>query len=582
MQKAAAWCGRHKNGVIFLICVLFLVSTLTGKTGAYETGDDIYINLISAGAFGTCPQYLVHTNVLYGYFLAALNTVLPQLPWYYIALILFNLLAVFALCVVLCRRLSLSWSVALTCAVSFMLSEPFYTSLQYTKQAFLYTVAGGLLLYDCLKRQSFGRKQYAAAQLFLLLGFMIRYKSFLFVLPFLAMSALFALWSCRRKPVSELRRPLLLGIGVPLVLILLSYGIDAAHYADEEWHTFRRFNRLREEIIDYTGVDYEAHREAYDANGIPEESLIMLRALMYADGEMFTTDYLETVKAIEYADGTHDLRFDTRLFLDTLREIIRVLYSNYLGMAFAACVLCILVFGTNRMRLMMLCNAGLLFAEYYYLYCLGRPYFRALTGCWLAAVFVPSVFALEEMTVREEDANRGSEGFSEGKAAHAFRTHPALRYASHAALLLSLLFLAVYSAKQVSNLYTRKGGVPFPDSGSLDHVFTAMRGDAAHHYVGFENYINDDPWQITKARYEGIYENFCFLGDWFVPSPLSLYYFRSHGLLNPVRALVTEENVLFYGNEGYAQVITDYLRAVFPERPLRMENAGDHLWRIVK
>ena len=557
MQQTAAWCRQHKNSVIFLICVVFLVSALIGKRSAYETGDDIYINLISAGAFGAYPQYLVHTNVLYGYLLAALNAIAPHLPWYYIVLILLNLLAVFSLCVVCCRRLSLTWSVVLTCVVSFILTEPFYISLQYTKQAFLYTVAGAVLLHDCLKRNG-SRKQYAASLLFLLLGFMIRDKSFLFVLPFPALFVLFALWEGRKRPLSVFKRPLLLGIAVPLILILAAKGIDAAHYADAEWHTFRYFNRLREDIIDYSGIDYEAHRQAYDEKGIPEESLLMLRALMYADGELFTTDYLETVKEIEYADGTNRLRFDISLLGTTIREVFRMLYSNFLGMAFAACFLCLLVFGTNRVRLMMLCNAGLLFAEYYYLHCLARPYLRALTGCWLAAVFVPFVFAQEEMTAREE----------------------VFRRISRAACLLSVLFLVVYSAKQVSNLYTRKGGVLVPDSGSLDHVFTAMREDDAHRYVGFENYINDDPWQITKARYEGIYENFCFLGDWFVPSPLSLYYFRRHGLENPVRALVTEENVLFYGNEAYAQIVTDYLQAVFPGRTFRKEPAGENLWRI--
>lgn len=573
MQKAAAWVKLHKNSVLFLICLVFLLSELAGKVSAYETGDDIFINLIGAGAFGAYRQYLVYPNVIWGYLQWMLNALFPSVPCYYVSMLVCNLAAIFALCHVICARLSLSWSIVMTTAVNFVLCTPYYTSLQYTKNVFLYTVAGGLLLFVSLRRDGTGR-QYAGAVLLLFLGYIVRDKSFLFMMPFLFLLLPFALWE-NRKTLNDLssaeKKRLIVRLLIPFAACLAAFAVNAAHYASGEWQDFARFNRLRGQITDYSGTHYTEHQEAYDAAGITEASLDLLRGWMYDDPETFTPEYLETIERIESADGQHSVRFDTALLRDTTADIIRVCYGNYLGMAFVLCLLGILPGGTNRMRLMALSCAVLLFLEYYYLYCLGRPYFRALIGCWLAAVFVPAVYALETQKM--------SDTASDGRKRRLSLSALAGKAAPFA-LAASLMLLAVYPAKQIYNLHTRKGGQFFTDTGSNDAVFHAMRNDTTHFYVGFENYINDDPWQITAARYEGFFENYCSLGDWYAPSPLSRYYAAQNGIENPLRALLTEKNVRLFGEAERAGAVYRYLCAVFPDRHPEMVSVGDRIWQF--
>ena len=549
--------GYFKTGVVFAVCAVFVLSVIVGHVPYYETGDDIMINLISAGAFGGYRQYLVHTNVLYGYFLLILQTIAPRAPWYYICLVLFNYLALVSVCLVLTKKLTMRNTVVVSAVVSFVCSEPFFQSLQYTKYAFFYTIAGSLLLFEALSgtEESAGstrfRTKVLAGSLLFLLGFLIRDKCFLFMLPFFAVLCVFAVYDGNgRKKLQSAVRTLL----PAFLMVILAFLINKAHYLVPEWRGYQTFNATRESIMDYTGVHYEQNREAYDAAGITPEALNAFRMFLYNDPGYFTQDTLDEIVKIEYASGEHSLRLSTQAVADTAKSIAYEATHVYYGMAWAATLLLLLIFGTNRTRLLVCIQAAVLFAEYYYLVCAGRPYARALIGGYLAAFLMPLAFHFH---------------------AGASRRMPFGEPVSKAALVLAILLLAVYPAKQGMNLFSRKGGQLFADSGSNDDVFRRMREDANHIYIGFENYFNDNPWQITAARYAGFFENFCFLGDWFVPSPISA---NTTDLENPMRALVTEESARFYGTKEQAEAVRDYLKRVFQDEGIRTEQEGDQFW----
>ena len=78
----------------------FLSCILLGKL-YYSTNDDTIMNMIAAGAYGESSQYLIYNNIIFGYILKVLYTIIPGINWYLWVYLFFNLLSVITISAVI-------------------------------------------------------------------------------------------------------------------------------------------------------------------------------------------------------------------------------------------------------------------------------------------------------------------------------------------------------------------------------------------------------------------------------------------------------------------------------------------------
>ena len=85
---------KKRKITLFAICfVCWLVSILFGKLAFSD--DDLCLNFIAVGAYGPDSQYMIYSNILFGYFLKILYSIFPMINCYLWFYLIGNLFAVF-------------------------------------------------------------------------------------------------------------------------------------------------------------------------------------------------------------------------------------------------------------------------------------------------------------------------------------------------------------------------------------------------------------------------------------------------------------------------------------------------------
>ena len=244
------WFFQHSDlqafGLAACISFIFFGLFLVCATPAYETNDDLTMQLIASGFYTGHPDaHLVFTNILIGWMLQFLYATWAGCNWYLIYLLIVHYAALTAIAFVVMSRW-FGWLSALLCAGFFLIDEPhILLQLQFTTTAFLAGTAGLLLLVDGLQpgQPAHWPKTIAGVAFVGLMG-LIREPVALFLAvvacPFLLERFGWAGW--RRL------------LGAALVcagLLLLLHGINRwAYQQDPAWAEFSEYNHLRGEIHD--------------------------------------------------------------------------------------------------------------------------------------------------------------------------------------------------------------------------------------------------------------------------------------------------------------------------------------------
>jgi hypothetical protein len=295
-QTALPTAGSRKRCLAAgLMTGAIACGVLAGFTPRYETNDDAGMNAIAAGRMlvDRPDEHLLFSNVLIGLALKGLYRAAPSVPWYGGYLFFVASLSLAAICFVCLRRGASLLELCLTSSFLCLAGAPFLIVLQFTRVAFLATMAGLLLLAGTV-RDGAPARQAAWSIPFLIAGSLIRFESFLLACLVLSPMVLWMLWRARsdagaRVAVAVLAGAIALGFGF--------VGFNNWYYArDEAWRGFYKFNALRAAYTDFGRGAYNGQTKPVFASvGWTQADVEMLRNWCFLDRQRFNSDTLQTV-----------------------------------------------------------------------------------------------------------------------------------------------------------------------------------------------------------------------------------------------------------------------------------------------
>jgi hypothetical protein len=270
-------------------------AVLAFLTPRYETNDDATMNAIVAGRIYVDhpDEHLVFSNVLLGLALKGLYQTAPTVPWYGGYLFITASLSIAAVSVVCLNRADSPVKSWLTGVVLCVVGVPYLVSLQFTRVAFLATLAGILLLASPVWDWRPARHT-AWAIPFLVIGSLIRFESFL--LAGLVLSPLVA-WMAWRARFQAGARWALLVLAGAIAIGLMLFGMNRWYYErDPAWRGFYRFNALRAAFTDYGHGEFnEQTAPVYSSVGWTQVDVEMLKNWCFLDRERYNTQTLQKV-----------------------------------------------------------------------------------------------------------------------------------------------------------------------------------------------------------------------------------------------------------------------------------------------
>jgi hypothetical protein len=305
--------GLMTAGIVFGVLAIF--------TPRFETNDDVGMNAIAAGRMlvDRPDEHVIYSNVLIGLGLKALYQAAPRVPWYGGYLFLTASLSLAAVAFVCLKRDASTIDLCLTAAFLCLAGAPFLIVLQFTRIAFLATLAGLLLLAGVVRDGKPARHAFWAIP-FLVAGALIRFDSFL--LAVFVLSPLAGWMLSRSRSQVSARGPVAVLAGAVAVGFALS-GFNNWYYSrDEGWRDFYKFNSLRVAFTDNGRADYnEVTAPVFSKVGWTRADVELLREWCFLDRARFNTQTLQT--AFEGL-ASRERATEPRPW----RELLEILFTN--------------------------------------------------------------------------------------------------------------------------------------------------------------------------------------------------------------------------------------------------------------
>jgi len=308
------------------VLILFAV-VLTVFVPTYMTNDDPGMASIAAG-IGKAQQpdeHLRYTNVIIGFVLKTLYTVLPYFPWYAAFHILVQYLSMVFLLYALIIR-GFSWTRLLFFLIYFAGIEVFFiTNLQFTITAILAGQTGIILFLSALEdsRSRCSWIMLFISILLILISCMIRRKG-CYLVSLLSIPVLLVTFVETIKRIPEKRlliKKYVVFITVAAVLAATAVQFNRMYYnTNPEWKRFYTINALKGQFIDYNRASYTNDTKyIFDEVGWSYNDFKMLMTWFFADTEVFSTDKMENVLSVF---PPHKPVSDPLAVLKTLKNVL--------------------------------------------------------------------------------------------------------------------------------------------------------------------------------------------------------------------------------------------------------------------
>jgi hypothetical protein len=273
-----------------------VAAALAAFTPRYETNDDVTMNLVAAGLLVTDrpDEHLLYSNTLVGLPLKALYDAFPRVPWYGLYHYAALAAAAAAACYALLRVDPGGRQAAVALFFLAVVVLPCLVGLQFTKTAFLASLAGLLLLAPLRGAAPWSKAGDTAGVALVVLGSLIRFQSFALAL---VVAAPVAAAGALPAPRRALRRAALPGLAAVLALALNAY--NARYYARSPgWEDFYAYNALRAEFTDYNRYPLSPKLQpALDVVGWEPVDLDMMRLYFFADRQRYSLEKLRQFTA---------------------------------------------------------------------------------------------------------------------------------------------------------------------------------------------------------------------------------------------------------------------------------------------
>ena len=562
----------HDRELLIAIVIVFIIVgfSICFGTFVFETNDERDFSNIFSSAFGNQDnEYSGFINILFGYLIKPLYYLNGRLNWYFLVCLALSLLSfvTIAYCFLKCAGVFIgsSFSIILLSAMSY----EFFVSFQFTKNAFLYSIAGCLVLLETLREKNkLSIFQIIIGTVLVLIGSFIRFKCFIVVLP---VAGSYILYECLVKQNFNLKKSIKanrkywLTTIIVLFIIFVGYAVNfIAYYLNPEWKEFKEYNAARFEVLDKGTPGYEENKDEYEKLGISKEDLEMFTNWTFADPDKFSKQTLLKMGEMKTDTGFFSqLSISPRRVLETLHEIVNY-YTNYpyLMILYTVSITFYFLFSKKRDWIIIAINIGLVVGYTWYLTCMDRILNRVTFGLILSsAVFmIYNLFTTEykKENLKENDYEDSLKFVKKIKMTKLWIRIVSLVITS--SILVSVpLYIKIY--EQGKNTYLRSSYEDLLEytQNNPEILFVADRPTISRVVVESMTPL------LTSAKNES--SNITYLGGWFAGTPTNKLPLEKFGYTNAFRAMAKCENVYLIDSlDESIQQKLDYLRRNYNSR----------------
>lgn len=285
---------------VILCFILFNHFLKNGYIGL-ESNDDLYMNMISSGAYGFSDAHNIYSNIILGFIYSFFYRILPAHNWntlIQLATIMGSYIVLGIWNIVKNKPIKgyLTSLILLSCTFKTMICK-----VNYSKTGALALLTGFVLLVyslNCDEWKSIKlRLLRVLSYMFIIWGSLFRKDTMIACIPFLFIMMAFVVLKYKKE--SLLRLIPFVGVIAALALCWLCNYI--AYNSDEGWKHFTEYNEARTELLDFGMPIYYSYVEEYGELGLSENDYNQFKKWRFAEENVFSLDTLN--KLIELRDA---------------------------------------------------------------------------------------------------------------------------------------------------------------------------------------------------------------------------------------------------------------------------------------
>lgn len=544
------------NAVI--LAAVFAMSEVT-----YETNDDFAIAAeITAGYpfVGFVSVYLCRILIL-------IQKAFPAANIFMISQIVMSFLAFTVIVKVILDRQKSVLLTVLALLLTAFFSMDHYGCMQFTKTSALLMTAGLIWVADTYLNE--GRLiTFILAFAMYFTGVAYRQKG---MFPAIAFVALFMLiwWLTNAKEFFSGRKPLP-EIGKVLIIVvamLVPYGLDmasdAANAGTPELKAGREYQAERVLVTDYPMLDYiEENIGEYEAAGFDQNDLELIDRWFFDYDGAASYDNLKTINAINapYAQSDKSLVKAAKRAVKRSLEAVVARDKNGLHIIFALILAVYLLTLRKKHTWMYVLGLGALtVALYIAVYYMNRVQYRALYTADVGIVFwLLYIAAITELPERKTACN----------------------------IILAVAIVAV-AASLPGQIRFLEGRVAYNSSLIEAPEVTEYLQTHKDSFYVMPTVLNSQTQSyMTPLKAPVVADNLTDTGGWDTMTPYKLEQLRAYGINNPIKDLINNPDVYYYG-DFKVQGLTEYYNKWYCKEGekaefIRVDDLGDQcIYRVV-
>lgn len=537
MQDRTYLKKKYRKISVALISNLLILGAMAAvMRPSFETNDDIVFAELGSGLRGVKDAHLVFQNYGLGMIYRFLYGMTGRLPWYTIVQYMILFVAFTVVTYVLISRLGEISGLCLFVILACGFGYEGYIHLQFTKTAGIAAAAAVFLLLYLLEQEKYSWWGIAGGILLAVIAYMYREDQFWASCGLMAGAGLLFLFDLRKYRNKKLRR---LGICVLTfgVLLLSVFGVDrwdSSKYRSAEWEEYQEFNQLRSELLDYGFPDYDSNQEIYEELGISREAYELYKSWNFNDTEKFDTEVMKKLV---------DLKQKRPLTIRTVTAFLRRFPSDLLRMPmfyfFAVFAVLWLLCGKKDVCsvISVLAECLLLVVVYFYLYYQGRYMVnRVDVGLWFSACLVMLWI------------------FSSGEVRH---------MNTKVSVLLCMICVVLGQFMMYKDWRLATSSIPEARV-SQRAVLETIGTDKEHTYLAKSGMLSEIVCYGPFDRMpENLLDNVYWFGGWECRTPGYTRAMEVHGIINPYRDVVNNENI--YLVDDNIDLTLKYIRQYYAE-----------------
>ncbi|RKM57832.1 hypothetical protein D6855_12340 [Butyrivibrio sp. CB08] len=530
---------KNKRTLIMAVSLLLWMIFITAGYVSFEVNDDTFLNLLSAGAYGTGRQYFIFSNVILGGLLRGLFDVFPHINCYLWFYLVFNLIAVISVCLVITDHMKKRAALFTAVGINLLMAGDFYVHITFTKSATLYGTIGLVMLLWQVKKEKRDRGYMVLSFILIAVGMWARWTSFALCVPMVIGVELIEILFGAVTNKTKVSWKRYIPIFVAGIMCIASFFIDnLAYKTNAGWNEFKKTDNRLIEMRDYNRYVFTDSPEEFLAAGITENDFNMIKGYwMWNDPVYFSSERLQQIKDIGSKYEEPNVRFDIALVKGVVKEALWILTSKSFGIIFVIILLLGAIHGNKAMFMKLAYLSVVAVGEIYYMFCLNRVLWRVEVCAVLSAVLVGG-YLISQVIVRKDEEKTEK------------HVYPYVIFAT-----ICIAFILVKSWVVDNSRYTNGDTrcEEFQNITQADGFFVVQDISKYGMLLGAR-----DIFGITRANYEDFYSNVVELGGT-SESPAGMYFARSHGITNPVKDLIDADGVYFVGDEEPRLALAEFM-----------------------